>query len=131
NLLGRVQGYQSMDPTLGSINKPYDRLPQIVFHAYLPGGFRGLQLQFQAEAVNFDRDAGRTGGRIDLKPSLSFPLHTRAAFLIPKLSLRHTQYLLDNTSPEATSSKEISRTVPIFSLDSGLLLERDLESGRA
>jgi LPS-assembly protein len=131
NLLGRVQGYQSMDPTLIDINKPYDRLPQIVFQAHLPGGFRGLQLQFQAEAVNFDRDTGPIGGRIDLKPSLSFPLHTRAAFLIPKLSLRHTQYLLDKTSPEATSSKEISRTVPIFSLDSGLFMERDFEFGGA
>jgi LPS-assembly protein len=135
NLLGRVQGYQSMDPTLIGVNKPYERLPQIVFQAYLPGGFRGLQLQFQAEAVNFDRDADPTGGRnpigerIDLKPSVSLPLHTRAAFLIPKLSLRHTQYLLDNTSPEIP--EEISRTVPIFSLDSGLFMERDFEFGGA
>lgn len=125
NLLGRVQGYQSMDPTLADINKPYDRLPQIVFHAYLPGGFRGLHLQFQAEAVNFDRDIDAIGGRIDLKPSVSFPVYTRAAFLVPKLSLRHTQYLLDNTDPGIPD--DISRTVPIFSLDSGLFMERDFE----
>jgi LPS-assembly protein len=126
NLLGRVQGYQSMDPLL-VVNKPYDRLPQIVFHAHLPGGFRGLHLQFQAEAVNFDREAGPIGGRIDLKPSVSFPIYTRAAFLIPKLSLRHTQYLLDNTDPEIPIPDDISRTVPIFSLDSGLFMERDFE----
>jgi LPS-assembly protein len=129
NLLGRVQGYQSMDRTLADENEPYDRLPQIVFQAYLPGGFRGLHLQFQAEAVNFDRDTGAIGGRIDLKPSVSLPIHTRAAFLIPKLSLRHTQYLLDNTGSETPD--DISRTVPIFSLDSGLFMERDFELGEA
>ncbi len=126
NVLGRVQAFQSIDPTLSDDDLPYRRLPQILFNGFVPGGFHGLNLEFHSEAVNFDRDVGPQGLRLDARPVLSYPIHTRASFLIPRLSLDYTRYALDNTG---TAPDELSRTLPIVSLDGGLFLEREFDLG--
>src|SRR5690606_21038221 len=55
------------------------------------------------------------------------PLGGAAYFVTPSLSLRHTQYQLQDAAPDISDSP--SRTLPIFSLDSGLFLERDVRWG--
>ncbi len=126
-LTGRAQSYQAVDRTSDPLNRPYKRLPQILFTTRLPQHNRQLNFDFRGEAVYFDRDAGVIGGRLDLMPTLSYPINTDAGFFEPRLSLRQTNYLL-NRQTGATSSSE-SRTLPILSLDSGLYFERDLSLG--
>lgn len=71
--------------------------------------------------------------RTNVKPSISFPLQTASAFLTPKISLQSTQYALSNPSGGLIKlstgqvvSSSMSRTLPIFSTDSGLYLEKDM-----
>jgi LPS-assembly protein len=63
------------------------------------------------------------GQRLNIKPSVSLPWKTDSAYITPKASLQYTQYLLDN---QGANSSNVSRVLPIISLDSGLYLERNL-----
>ncbi len=120
---GRLQGYQTVDQTLLPVSRPYQRLPQLLFTGNLPSQAYGLNYSLKGEYVRFDRSGSVTADRIDLQPGIQLPLSTRAAYLTPSVSLRHTQYALDNPDSNA------SRTVPIASLDSGVFFERNTNWG--
>jgi LPS-assembly protein len=124
NFLGRLQGFQTIDDNIADINKPYQRLPQLLVNAYYPDQMFGLTYHFRGEVVTFDRSGSNTveGTRLDLMPAVSLPMHKTWGYLTPKLGLRHTVYNLDNTL--ATAEDNPDRTLPIFSLDSGLFFDR-------
>jgi len=62
------------------------------------------------------------GDRLVFNPQISAPFIRSAFFVVPKLSWHATSYQLSNTNiGEATS---LQRTVPTFSVDSGLIFER-------
>jgi LPS-assembly protein len=126
SLVGRVESYQTIDQTLTGRLKPYRRLPQINLN--LDHGFESVPVNtaLESEYVYFQHDDTSVpdGYRFNIKPSVSFPLKAASAYVTPKLSLQHTQYLLNNQKAGVADS--ISRTVPIASIDSGLFLEKDL-----
>ena len=125
-----LQGYQTLDKSLPAISRPYQRLPQLQFSMSPWSGFAGLEWSLDAEVVQFDRAEGVVGTRWDVQPSVVWPYRGAAGFLLPKLGLRHTQYTLRNNHP-LTDTKP-TRSLPLFSIDSGLIFERDLSaSGRA
>jgi len=115
----RAAGYQTLDASIAPNDRPYRQLPQLLLSGDVPGAPGGLHYQLDSEWVYFDRPSGVTGGRLDLHPAVSLPLRTSYSFFIPKLGVRYTAYGLsgaDETGP--------SRTLPVASLDSGLLFER-------
>ena len=118
------ENYQTIDPDIRDVNKPYRRLPQITLDLdkLLKVGSVPLNLAWQNEFVFFHRSDGLVGQRLNLKPSVSVPFNAAGAFVTPKLSLQHTQYWLQDNA--AGTPDSISRTLPIFSLDSGLFLDR-------
>ena len=62
-------------------DRPYARLPQIVADSDFVVGPAGiLHYGFDSEVVNFDRDIGVTGWRLDLRPDAT--LHFRRARLL-------------------------------------------------
>lgn len=123
NVTGRLEGYE----TVGDAAKPYERLPQVVFNMNLPDQHFGLDYGLRAEAVQFDHDSDATGTRIDIEPSISLPLQNSYGFITPKIALRHTRYNLDDVADGTDDNPD--RTVPIFSIDSGLFFERDMNWG--
>ncbi|MBD8494677.1 LPS-assembly protein LptD [Pseudomonas syringae] len=84
--------------------------------------------------------ARANGDRLNLAPSISLPMNSTYGFLTPKLKYVYTQYDLDldgrgkadlldtrlNTTGEKYSSSQ-SRSVPVFSVDSGLYFDRDTQ----
>jgi LPS-assembly protein len=124
---GRVQGFQTIDETIAAVDRPYDRLPQFLVNANLPRQWGGSNYLFQGEYVSFDRDDSVTGDRFDIQPGISLPLRNSSGFITPTLSLRHTQYALNDELPGTESSP--SRTLPIFSVDSGVTFEREASWG--
>lgn len=128
---GRLQGFQTVNDSIPDIVRPYRRFPQFLLSANLPQMQYGLNYLFDSEFVAFDHPGERvTGRRIAIAPAISYRLDTRASFVQPTLSLRHTAYVLDDldvlpiTSP--IMERNPSRTLPVFSLDSGLFFERGL-----
>jgi LPS-assembly protein len=122
DFLGRVQQYQTIDENIAATDEPYSRLPQLLFNLDRPHQATGLNYHLRAEYVQFDHtlDSKETAQRIDLQPGVSYPMRETWGFLTPRLSLRHTSYSFDN---HTTNSH--SRTLPTFSLDGGLYIDRD------
>lgn len=124
-----LQGYQTLDESLPVTSRPYQRLPQLQLASSEWQGPAGLQLGMSAEAVQFDRDDGVVGTRLDLQPHISWPLRGAPGFWVPKLTLRHTQYSLEKNDP--ATDADATRILPLFSLDTGLVFERDLSEASA
>src|SRR5216684_1457282 len=115
----RAFTYQTIDSTVPATEQPYSRLPQVLFSADVPGKSGSRYYQLQGELVKFERDVGVTGTRADLYPNVSLPWRNESGFLIPKAGVRYTSYDLAGTNDDHPS-----RTISIFSLDSGLQFER-------
>ncbi len=124
---GRLQAYQTVDQTIPPGSRPYQRLPQLLFSGNLPSQAYGPNYSLNGEYVRFDRANSVTADRIDLQPGVSLPLSTRAAYLTPSVSLRHTQYAFDNRGGGLSS--HASRTLPVASLDSDVFFERTTYRG--
>jgi LPS-assembly protein len=121
----RVQRFQVLQDPDNPIVPPYARTPQITLSA-LRQDLGGLDLASSAEFVDFTHPTLVNGRRSTVYPSLSLPLLSPSAFLTPKLGVHHTYYSLG--ASDAGPPETISRNVPIFSLDSGLIFERDAQA---
>jgi len=109
-------------------SKPYSLLPQLQLNtALLPLG--GGLYQVNTELVRFYREDSLNGNRLDVYPQVQLPLRKVYGFLIPKLAMHYTRYDLQNNFADSDSNP--SRTLPVFSVDSGLFFERNLHWGSA
>jgi len=124
----RVQRFQFLkDPGDPNALPPYARTPQLTLSA-LRQDIWGLDFAASAEFVDFSHPTPTqvVGRRSTIYPGLSVPLIAPSAFLTPKLGVHHTDYSLDRNDPAIPNAP--SRTLPIFSLDSGLIFERDAQA---
>ena len=124
-ILGRVQSWQTIDPTLPDDQEPYRRLPQLQLSGdpHLIGPVRGLWL---SDVTAFDRSkkdtsSNPTGARVHLAPGLSARLEKPWGYVEPRARLYHTRYQLDNAED---SGVDPTLTTWGASLDSGLFMER-------
>jgi len=137
SLMSQVENYQAINETITDADLPYRKLPQINLNLDHAFKFMPLYTAMENEYIYFqhsdfiENDNSQSvnlkpsGQRINTKPSVSVPLQTAGSFFTPKVSLQHTQYFLSDGQPGTSDS--IPRTLPIFSADSGLFLERNLE----
>jgi len=137
SLKGQLVNYQTIDPNIRGRIRPYRQLPRIdlaLDHVFdtLPVP---LETALDSEYVYFQHDDGNLpdGHRFNIKPSISMPLKTGAAFITPKFSLQHTQYEIntprfqDGTNTARLDvSDSIGRTLPILSIDSGAFIEKEM-----
>ena len=126
SMFGRAQDFQTIDSAILPEDEPYQRLPQIYGRGYWPNSMLGLTYGLDTELVYFDRDVGVTGWRLNAAPEVSFPVQKPGWFAIPAVLLDYTRYDLQDTVPG--QDEQPSRTVPIASLDAGLVLERSINS---
>ena len=120
SFFAQAQDYQTIDDAIMPVDEPYRRLPQVLVNAHWPASF--FKLGLDSELVNFDRDEGVTGWRFNATPSVEIPITRPGWFFTPAIALDYTRYTLSNTLPGADT--EPSRSVPITSVDTGLVLER-------
>ncbi len=124
-----LTGYQNLDPTIPTIDQPYSQLPQLWLSASSPSPPNSLRLQLQGEWDYFQRSASVVGQRLDVRPSISLPLRNAYAFFIPKVGMRYTGYELSGNGVPAPAEATPQRTLPTYSLDTGLEFERPLNLG--
>ncbi len=120
SLLARFQAYQTIDSLIAPEDRPYERVPQVLFS----GRWAGDRFRFEStnELVLFDRDVGATGWRLDSTEEISYSLTGPGMYLTPAVALRQTNYWLDNAPPGQRDN--FSRTLPVASIDAGLVFER-------
>ncbi len=133
-----AQDFQVFD-TIADVDKPYRLAPQIAGgHEYslatLP-----LSLSLDTQLSRFERDldalaigaaavsagALTTGERLVLQPQLVGNFSSAAWFVKPAARLHHRQYQLEDYRAE-NQDKTFEYSIPIYSLDSGLIFERDI-----
>jgi len=122
NLLARTSSYQVLQDPLAPIAMPYDRLPQISLNAARQelGGF---DLSLKSDFTRFYHPTLVRGDRSVVNPRISYPILAPGYFVTPSLSLHATSYSLTNQAADQPTT--LTRTLPTFSLDSGLVFERD------
>ncbi|MDP2821685.1 MAG: LPS assembly protein LptD [Sulfuritalea sp.] len=124
NLL--AQSYQTLqDPSLPPVTEPYRRLPQLTVSAGRSDLPLGMSFAFSGEHVNFRNPTLVEGRRFTLYPQISLPLQTEVLSLTPKIGLHAATYKLDHQA--AGTPQKLTRSVPIFSVDSGVTFERDMD----
>ena len=124
SFIGQIQDYQTIDDAIVPADEPYRRLPQLLLRGAWPERWLGTRLSLDGELVNFDRDIGVTGWRLNLAPEVEWPVERPGWFITPAVALDHTRYELSNTLPG--NKTDPTRTLPIASLDTGLVLERTI-----
>ncbi|MFQ5994319.1 MAG: LPS-assembly protein LptD [Acidiferrobacterales bacterium] len=122
NFRARVLAYQTVDPSISPASRPYDRLPQLQLLANPVPTRYGFIPVLETELDNFERDQSLTGWRINLLPGIDWPFRKSYGFIRPKLSVKYIGYSLDEPF---LGDEQPDVTVPIFSLDSGLIFERE------
>jgi LPS-assembly protein len=123
NIRAQLQNFQTIDISVDAAERPYSRVPRIDAAALWPLGGSGLEFALNSEAVNFLREVGPSGVRVDLSPELRWSLRTAGYFFEPAIGWRLTQYDLQDTAPGDPETP--MRSLPYAKLDTGLIFERD------
>ena len=124
-----LQNFQTVDRSLPASSRPFRRLPQLSFNAFSPYRNRALNYRLESQMVYFDRndDGGlltdNSAYRVDLYPTVSYPMRNLAGYVEPKVGMRFTQYSIDNPSNQDSNP---NRLTPVVSVDSGLFFEREV-----
>ncbi len=117
----RSTSYQVLQDITAPISLPYERLPQLSFHAG-QNDVWGLDWSVDALMTRFWHPTLMRGQRAVLNPQVSLPYLQPAFFVVPKISFHATSYRIDN--PGVGKPDSLQRTVPSVSIDSGLIFER-------
>lgn len=128
----RTLRWQVLQASDAFIDAPYERSAQVGLR--LGGGALGWRYALETEFNRYglphgqDLASGRTvGDRVHLVASLSRPLREPGWWLVPRLSLNAASYFNNASSGAAgmVAAAEGSRSIPSFSVDAGLELQRE------
>ncbi len=121
-----LQNYQTMDTAVNPDDRPYSRVPRVVADALYPLGDTNFEFVFNSEAVDFVREVGPTGLRLNLSPEIRWSMRGPGYFFEPSVGYDFTQYDLQGGVQGLSSSP--TRGLPYAHLDTGLVFERDAGS---
>ncbi len=129
----RILKWQTLQDVDSPITPPYDRLPQLAMR-YARFNLNGFDMSVDADATQFESDRALTNQpnarRFFSQFEVSRPFVSPSGFITPKLRLHATNYQFDSALVNGKTSA--SRFLPTFSVDSGLVFERDTQFfGRA
>jgi LPS-assembly protein len=120
--IARTTNYQVLQDPVSPLPRPYDRLPQLSVTAARQdvGGF---DLSLMSDFTRFYHPDLVRGDRSVINPRASYPIIAPGYFITPSVSVHATSYNLDN--PASGQPATLTRTLPTFSVDSGLVFERE------
>lgn len=131
----RVNQHQALE--ILAYDRPYERVPQLTWNAYLSDA-AGFELTTTLDATRFKHVLGNRwynnndvehfsdGDRFVVSQKIAYPLQGAGWFIKPQAELIGTWYSLDTPYSREFGETSISRTVPVFSVDSGLIFEKNM-----
>jgi LPS-assembly protein len=122
----RVQSFQTLqDPLAPVVVAPYRREPQVLLNAQQ--NVMDANIALAGDYADFRHDTLPNGERLVINPSVSYPLlNDLGYYLTPKLGVHYTHYKMGENNTATWT--DATRTLPIFSVDSGMVFERDVPS---
>lgn len=126
NTTVNLQTYQTLQPDpQNPVTKPYRLLPQVTLNARQPDFYFTDSALFGQYTSFVSPDNSKIEGqRLVMQPQVSLPFVTPGWYVIPRVGVNITHYSLSDPAPVSAFPGSISRTLPIFSVDSGLTFER-------
>ncbi|MGH8051947.1 MAG: LPS assembly protein LptD [Arenimonas sp.] len=130
-----LQYWQIASPDLSFTddNSPFHRLPRLQA-SWLKPLSSWAEFGVNSELVRYERNSSLDhtvgGTRIDVQPYLRMPFSGTSWFVTPEIAWRFTRYSDVDASllnPGADTSPQ--RSLPIVSLDAGMVFERDMQWG--
>ena len=139
---GELQNFQTIDTTVpttcaGGValppgvcdERPYSRVPRIQANALWPILNSGIELSLDSEAVNFLREVGPTGVRLNVAPEVHWSIRGPGYFFEPAVGYDFTQYDLKNAAALGIGAPSTpTRRLPFARVDAGLVFTRDAGS---
>ena len=119
--LARVEQNQTLQDPTQPVAKPYERVPQLALTAWTPR-MAGFDAGVMMDATQFDHPRRETGTRFIVNPTLAYPVRAPGYFLVPRVQWLGTWYELDDAR---RADQRPSRTLPLASVDGGLVFERE------
>lgn len=124
-LSARTLKWQTLQQTGSIITPPYDRLPQLQAR-YTLRPLAGFDASLEVDHTRFQSQRALTlqpnAERNYWQASVSRPFVAPGGYFVPRLQLHSTAYRFD--APLAGGARTARRDVPTFSLDTGLIFER-------
>ncbi|NJM44233.1 MAG: LPS-assembly protein LptD [Brachymonas sp.] len=130
SLYSRALKWQTLQQATSVITPPYDRLPQLNGR-YARVNHGGFDYSLELDTTRFQSVSALTlqpnAQRSYAIASFSRPFITPGSFFTPKLQLHSSSYQFDAplTAGPLAGKRTADRLVPTFSLDSGLIFERN------
>jgi LPS-assembly protein len=103
------------------LTPPYNRMPQLTLSGFRQDILKS-DLDLLASYVDFRHPTLVNGKRVLAYPSLSLPIQNSYAYVTPRFGMHTTRYMVD---PNTAGFQDRSRALPITSVDSGLVFERN------
>ncbi len=130
---GSLMDYQTLHPlNQGFVNNQYRKLPELTLNAHYPGWGDYADFHFKNSLVNFTKMANPgvnvepvTGGRLNINPSLGFPMYWVSGYVNPQAQLSLTHYVLQHQLPGRDDN--ITRIIPLINFDTGLYFDRQTD----
>ncbi len=123
NLVAQVLRYQTIQPNPSApVPVPYQLTPQLTFNARQPDMY-GVDAAFLGQFSKFSHPTNVEGSRLVAYPQLALPYVQPSFYITPKVGVHLTDYTL--TRQAAGIPDNLTRSVPIASLDAGMTFERD------
>jgi LPS-assembly protein len=132
SMMAQVLQFQTLQDISSPITPPYNRSPQIMGR-YNKRELSGFDFSLTADTTRFEADYSqipggtssslRNGQRSFAAAQLSRPWLSSWGFVIPTVQLHATRYQFDTAL--VNGHLEANRLLPTFSLDTGLIYERD------
>jgi LPS-assembly protein len=118
-----LQSYQTLQPDLSNpVLEPYRLLPQLSLVARKPD-WHLADASFLGQFTRFQHPTQVEGQRTVVYPQVALPFVTPAWYVTPKLGVHASHYALSRQALGTPDS--FNRTLPIFSVDSGMTFERN------
>ena len=115
-----VQRYQTLQDEHHTLIEPYRLLPQL--STQWTNNINRAKVSVFGQLTRFEHRTLQEGTREVLYPSVRFDFSNQWGFIRPKMGVHATAYQLDAYQNIAKHST--TRVLPIFSVDSGITLER-------
>jgi len=139
---GELQNFQTIDITVPTTcangvslpaafcnQRPYSRVPRIQANALWPVLDSHFEFALDTEAVNFLREVGPTGVRLNVAPEFRWTNRGPGYFFEPAVGYDVTQYDLKNAAAIGIGAPSTpTRTLPYARVDAGLVFTRDTGS---
>ncbi len=124
----RTSKWLTLQNSTAPIVPPYDLLPQLTAR-YAKNNISGFDFLLTGEMTRFSSNATLTkqpnAKRSIVSTEISYPWVNPGWFLKPKLQLNAASYQFDTAL--SNGATRASRSLPTFSVDSGLIFERDTD----